>query len=144
MYYTVFYKLLDHFLGFPDYPWDQVFQKSLGSPSEDKLPKISNTQMSLSLEEYSGVYQDRMVGDITVNLLDDRLVLAFSHTPSFTADLKHWDGEIFRLIWRDPTIPNGFITFKLDPDSAVIGLKFDQPQLLDVDFDELDVHRQNY
>ncbi len=144
MYYTVFYKLLDHFLGFPEYPWDQVFQKSLDSPSEDKLPKISNTQMSLNLEEYSGVYQDRMISDITINLVDDRLVLAFSHTPSFTADLKHWDGEIFRLIWRDPTIPNGFITFKLDPDSAVIGLKFDQPQLLDVDFDELDVHRQNY
>ncbi|MBN2600375.1 MAG: serine hydrolase [Candidatus Marinimicrobia bacterium] len=142
MYYTIFYRLLDHFLGFPEYPWDQVFQKSADSPAEEKQPKIYNTQMSLSLKEYCGIYQDRMVGDITVDIINDKLVLAFTHTPCFTAELEHWDGNIFRLTWRDPTIPQGFVEFQMDKDGIITRLKFDQPQLLDVDFDELEIYRK--
>jgi len=142
MYYSIFYRLLDHFLGFPEYPWDQVFQKSADSPTEKKQPQINNTQMSLSLKEYCGIYQDRMVGDITVDIINDKLILAFTHTPCFTAELEHWDGDIFRLTWPDPTIPQGFVNFQLDKDGTVARLKFDQPQLLDVDFNELEIYRQ--
>lgn len=141
MYYTVFYRLLDYFLGFPDYEWDRVFRQSISAEEEVEQPEKAGAAPPLPLTEYVGRYQDRMIGDIFIEQVEDRLLLLFPHTPSFTADCIHWRDHTFQLQWRDPTIPNGFMTFQFDEDGRIVRLLLDQPKLLDVDFDELEIYR---
>lgn len=141
MYYTIFYKLLDHFLGFPDYEWDRVFRKSISVEEEVDQSEKAGTAPPLPLTEYVGRYRDCMIGDIFIEQVEERLLLLFPHTPSFTADCIHWQDHTFQLQWRDPMIPQGYLTFELDTDGKIERLVLDQPKLLDVDFKELEIFR---
>lgn len=83
-----------------------------------------------------------MYGDLSIVQKDGRLVLQFSHSPAFTADLEHWQYDTFRIHWRDPmNFPKGFLTFSLDSKGKIKGFEFDQPKLLDVNFSELSIER---
>jgi len=141
MYYTIFYKLLDHFLGFPDYEWDRVFRKSISVEEEVDQSEKAGTAPPLPLTEYIGRYRDRMIGDIFIEQVEERLLLLFPHMPGFTADCIHWQEHTFQLQWRDPMIPQGYLTFELDTDGKIERLVLDQPKLLDVDFEELEIFR---
>ncbi|MGV3541272.1 MAG: serine hydrolase [Rufibacter sp.] len=90
----------------------------------------------LELGKYAGTFQEKMYGDILVKQEGKKLVLSFSHSPSFTADLSHWHYNTFELNWRDPMVPKGFVTFNLNAKGEVTELKFEQPNMLDVDFTE--------
>ena len=46
-----------------------------------------------------------------------------------------------RLSSPHASFPKGFITFPLDAKGHIKGFDFDQPRLLDVNFDELHVER---
>ena len=96
---------------------------------------------SLPLASYAGTYRDKLYGDLTVTMENGKLVLRFSHTPSFTADLEPWHYDTFRTHWRDPVVTKGFVTFPLTARGELDALVFDQPSLLDADFRELDFHR---
>lgn len=96
---------------------------------------------SLPLTAYAGTYRDKLYGDLTVALENGKLVLRFSHTPSFTADLEPWHYDTFRTHWRDPVVTKGFVTFPLTARGELDALVFDQPALLDADFREVDFHR---
>jgi len=100
--------------------------------------RIPNTSPSLPDAAYTGVYEDSAYGEIIVRKEAHRLILQFSHTPAFTADLEHWHFDTFRLIWHDPYIPRGLVTFSLNCEGKVKSMHIDQPRLLDVDFNELD------
>lgn len=102
-----------------------------------------NTKPSLSLEEYVGTYADEMYGDIYISLDDKKLQVAFSHTPLFTGNLSHWHYDSFEVEWKDPRVSNGFITFEFDSKGKVSGFKIDQPNLLDVDFTELEIIKKD-
>jgi hypothetical protein len=54
--------------------------------------------------------------------------------------LTHWEIDTFEIIWDDPYIPNGLINFKFDENGTPEQLFFDQPNLLDVDFSELEIY----
>ena len=97
-----------------------------------------NTNPSLALNQYTGIYQDSAYGELSVKQENSNLVLRFSHTPAFTADLEHWHYDTFRITWRDPYIPKGLVTFLIGSNGKVNALHLDQPRLLDVDFSELD------
>ena len=87
-----------------------------------------------------GTYSEEMYGEILVRKNDrGKLELAFSHTPAFTGELSHWHHNMYRIDWYDPMVPSGFVSFLLDPAGKVKELELDQPQLLDVDFEELGV-----
>lgn len=144
------YRLLDAYLGVPGMDWAGLVLKSRAEgeqkekEAEAKLvaARVQGTKPSLELGRYAGKYRDRMYGDLSITQEKGRLVLGFSHSPSFTADLEHWQYDTFRLHWRDPMgFPKGFITFSLDAKAHIKGFDFDQPSLLDVNFDELNVER---
>ena len=104
--------------------------------------RVQGSKPSLELGRYAGGYRDRMYGDLSITQENGKLVLRFSHSPAFTADLEHWQYDTFRLHWRDPmSWPKGFLTFSLDAKGKLKGLEFDQPSLLDVHFNELTVER---
>jgi len=148
-YNVLTYYLLDMYLTGKPYDWAAAYLKDRetalqhAAENERKIQaaRIPGTKPSLELSRYIGKYNDRMCGEIIVGLEAGHLVLKFSHTPSFTADLEHWHYNTFRLKWRDPVVPDGFLTFQLSADGKVRRIDLDQPNLLDVDFTELEILR---
>jgi CubicO group peptidase (beta-lactamase class C family) len=142
-------KLTDLVVGMPEFDWLGFAHKRIAegkkrqADAEAKLlaERRASEKPSLPLASYAGTYRDRLYGDLTVTLENGKLVLRFSHTPSFTADLEPWHHDTFRTHWRDPVITKGFVTFPLTARRELDALVFDQPNLLDADFRELDFHR---
>jgi len=142
--------VLDAFFGVAgEVDWTAVFAderresaaRAAKAQQERLSARVTGTRPSLALEAYAGSYRDRMVEDIPVTLEDGHLVLRFSHTPAFTADLEHWHYDTFLLHWRDPYIPDGLATFVLNSRGKPAAIHLDQPNLLDVDFRELEIVR---
>ena len=97
---------------------------------------------SLALSNYAGSYNDKMYGDINISLSNNKLELSFSHTPLFKGRLIHWQFDTFKIDWYDIRVPDGFLTFNFNSQHEVTGLKLDQEDLLDVDFEELEIIRK--
>lgn len=141
--------LADTLLGATPFDWLGFAQKRIAEGKkrqEEAAAKLladrkAGEKPSLPLASYAGTYRDPLYGDLTVTLENEKLVLRFSHTPSFTADLEPWHYDTFRTHWRDPVITKGFVTFPLTARGELDALVFDQPSLLDADFRELDFHR---
>jgi hypothetical protein len=122
--------------------WRQRFRQEQ-TALRDKVieSRRAGTSPSLAPGAYAGTYRDVLYGEAAVSQEADRLVLRFSHTPSFTGDLEHWHYDTFRIHWRDPMIPPGLVTFPLTSGAQIDEMKFDQPKLLDADFAELNFRR---
>lgn len=141
--------LADVLLGAPQFDWLAFVQKRVADRTKNRkdaeakrlAERKASEKPSLPLASYAGTYRDQLYGDLTITLENAKLVLRFSHTPSFTADLEPWHYDTFRTHWRDPVITKGFVTFPLTARGEIDALVFDQPNLLDADFRELDFHR---
>ena len=47
-------------------------------------------------------------------------MIRFSHTPSLTGDLVHWQHDTFVARWRDRELrADAFVTFALKPDGSI-------------------------
>jgi hypothetical protein len=104
--------------------------------------KIIGTKPSLKLNDYTGSFTDKMYGDIDIKQKDGDYQITFEHTPLFTGILKHWHYETFEIIWDAPQVLNGFLTFEFDTKRNITGFKLDLPNLLDVDFSELEIKKK--
>ena len=143
------YHMLDVLLGETDTDWFAAYQAwrqrflQEQTALRDKVieSRRAGTSPSLAPGAYAGTYGDVLYGEAAVSQEADRLVLRFSHTPSFTGDLEHWHYDTFRIHWRDPMIPPGLVTFPLTSGAQIDEMKFDQPKLLDADFAELNFRR---
>lgn len=143
------YSVLDFYLDAPVTDWYEAFwqvqreaaEKDQAARSALEQARVKGTRPSLDLAQYAGIYQADVYGEASVTLEDSRLVLRFSHTPAFMADLEHWHYDTFRTHWRDPMVTPGLVAFPLTPHGKSFEMKFDQPKLLDVDFAELEFTR---
>jgi CubicO group peptidase (beta-lactamase class C family) len=141
--------LTEMLIGVPPFDWLGFVQKRIAegrkSEADAEAKRVAERKKSekpsLPLASYAGTYRDQLYGDLTVALENGKLVLRFSHTPSFTADLEPWHYDTFRTHWRDRVVTKGFVTFPLTARGEIDALVFDQPSLLDADFRELDFHR---
>lgn len=139
-YQSILYSAFDMFLESEPIDWINVWENDPEMKQTLTEPeRIPNTSPSLPDAAYTGVYEDSAYGEIIVRKEAHGLILQFSHTPAFTANLEHWHFDTFRLIWHDPYIPRGLVTFSLNCEGKVESMHIDQPRLLDVDFTELDV-----
>ncbi len=37
--------------------------------------------------------------------------MRLSHSPTYIGDLRHWENDKFRVVWRDPVAEKTFLTF---------------------------------
>ena len=92
--------------------------------------RVANTRPTLATANYAGTYSDELYGDITIAEEAGRLVMRFSKSPNFVADLEHWHYDTFQIKWR-PSVaynfPRGFVTFTIDKNGKTDELKIDQP-----------------
>ena len=92
--------------------------------------RVKGTKPSLPLSGYAGTYSDDLYGPITIAEEGGKLVMRFSHSKNFVADLEPWHYDTFRIHWR-PSVsynfPRGFVTFTIDKNGVTDELKIDQP-----------------
>ncbi|MDQ3711488.1 MAG: serine hydrolase [Acidobacteriota bacterium] len=131
-------KIFDVFLDAPKRDWsaerlERAKQTKIKQAEEDaKLvaSRVTNTKASLALKNYAGNYVDQLYGDATVAEENGKLVLRFTQSPSFVADLEHWHYDTFQIKWRPSAaynFPRGFVTFTIDKMGKTDELKIDQP-----------------
>lgn len=149
--FSLTFDIIGNFLEDRDYKNVSIYLKnnylkpdSLKSEKRKKLQneRILNTRPSLAIEKYAGTFNDEMYGDISIVYENRNLRIEFSHTPLFTGILYHWHYDTFEIDWEDPRVPNGFITFDFNSDGTISGFKLNQPDLLDVDFTELEIKKK--
>lgn len=110
--------------------------------TELEKTRIINTQPSLALTAYAGIYSDKMIGDIFIKETNNgELEFSFSHTELFKGKLSHWHFDTFKIDWYDPRVPDGFLTFNFNAKREITGISLDQENLLDVDFGEIEILR---
>ena len=131
-------KIFDVFTNAPKRDWsaerlERAKQnKTRDAEADAKLvaSRAANTKPSLPLKDYAGNYVDRLYGDATVAEENGKLVLRFTQSPNFVADLEHWHYDTFQIKWR-PTVaynfPRGFVTFTIDKTGKTDEMKIDQP-----------------
>jgi CubicO group peptidase (beta-lactamase class C family) len=108
-----------------------------------KASRVKNTKPSLAAKDYAGTYSGELYGDVVVAEENGKMVLRFTPSPNFVADLEHWHYDTFRIKWR-PTVaynfPPGFVTFMIDKNGKPDEIKIDQPNN-DFWFYELELKR---
>ena len=125
---AITWRLLDHFLGAPPTDWATIYrtrkarQDSIIAVQERAATAARDTasRPSLPLAKYAANYRDAWYGDISIALENDKLVMRFSHSPSLTGDLEHFQYDTFIARWRDRELrADAYVTFALKPDGSI-------------------------
>jgi CubicO group peptidase (beta-lactamase class C family) len=129
---SISWRLLDHFLGAPATDWGTAFKilKTRGDSATQAAERgaaakrDTASRPSLPIDKYAGTYRDAWYGDVTIALEAGKLVMRFSHTPSLTGDLEHFQYDTFIARWRDRELrADAYVTFALKPDGSIDQVK---------------------
>jgi hypothetical protein len=120
-------QIRDFYLGSPAQPVDWIARLSAPSEQFDERAfearldsqRVRGTEPSLPLARYAATYRDAWYGDVMLAVEQGRLVVRFSHSPTYTGDLTHWHHDTFRVRWRVRSIPDAWVQFQLKPDGSV-------------------------
>ncbi len=95
--------------------------------NESQRGKLNNKH--LDYKEYTGVYTDKMYGDVKVYANNGKLYFSMEKSPIFKAELKHWNHQIFtfRFDTNLSSLPEGKLWFDLDKNGKVEKLHIDVP-----------------
>ncbi len=88
--------------------------RSIAAAAEIDARQAAGTAPSLPLAAYAGTWRDPWYGDITIEVRDGGLWLAFSRTPALQGPLEAFDGETLRTRFPDRREEDVFITFTLE------------------------------
>jgi CubicO group peptidase (beta-lactamase class C family) len=120
--------ILDHYLDASDTDWLAVLaerdqrNKARTASAEDEIAakRDSTAGPSLPLSAYTGTYNDKWYGDITVTEEGGQNVMRFTRTPSMVGDMIHWQYDTFLVRWHDRELrADAFVTFSLNPDGSI-------------------------
>jgi CubicO group peptidase (beta-lactamase class C family) len=144
---VVAFYALDHFLGNHLRDWSaealvkahETQAKKEKKEAEDLAKRLPDTKPSLPLEKYAGIYSGPMYGDAKVEFKDGKLRLALLPTAKLTAELIHWQHDVFQIKWdrNFAFFGMGKAQFILNNSSEAAELKLDVPNE-DFWFDELE------
>jgi hypothetical protein len=126
-YQALGWTVLDWALGAPKTDWlSLILRADQGGQAGDKAFEDSASAArkreigpSLPLAQLAGKYSDEWYGDVTLAVEEGHLVMHWSHSPSYTADLEHWQFDTFRARMREKTVADAFVTFALTPQGTV-------------------------
>lgn len=129
------FKILDRFLDVPDRDWSGLFltqakqQRARADSVRATLvaQRMSGTKPSLSLDRYSGVYDNAFYGELRIAQEGGGLHLARSAEQSAT--LSHWHLDTFGVTWNTSRTPeiSTFAVFRVDPNGKVSALEMRGP-----------------
>ena len=124
--------ILDWYMGAPPVDYIAIYRKLelAGTSDADAgeraamAARDSTSSPSLPLSRYAGTYNDRWYGDISIANENGKLVMRFSHSPSLTGELQHFQHDTFIARWADRELrADAYVTFALTPDGKVDQVK---------------------
>jgi len=139
---SIAYHIVDYYLGAPSFDWiagyksveDRAAAKDAAADMSAKTAREAASGPSLPLAKYAGAYRDAWYGDIAIAQENGALVMRFSHSPSLTGVLEHWQHDTFVAHWRDRELrADAYVTFALNPDGTIDQVKM-QPVSPATDF----------
>lgn len=145
LYYPLTYKILDLFLSNENIDWcHNIFVKiengkkaDADEKIKDEQERIKNTNPSLNLNDYAGIYNSELYGKAEVTVQNNALVVQFLPAPLFKGNLKHWHFDTFEINFPNfPSLPSGKANFIINAKAKVESLRIDIPNP-DFDFTEL-------
>ena len=148
--WSLFYHLLDYYLGLPSPDWPARWQVALDQVHGAALKRTATAQgalhsergPSLPLAGYVGVYRDPWYGAATITRsADGGLRLRFDETPGMEGSLEHVQVDTFRVHWTDRDIEDAYVTFDLDAKGAIAAVAMTAVSpTADFSFDYQDLH----
>ncbi len=148
--WSVFYHLLDYYLGLPSPDWPAQWRAALDQVHRDALKTTQAAQgalhpergPSLPLADYAGVYRDPWYGAATIaRSPDGGLSIRFDETPGMEGPLEHVQYDTFRAHWTDRDIEDAYVTFNLDAKGRVAAASMTAVSpTADFSFDYQDLH----
>ncbi len=126
--WSLFYHLLDHYLGLPSPDWPARWQAALDQVHGAALTKTEGARSaqhpergpSLPLAAYAGVYRDPWYGAATITgSAEGSLRLRFDETPGMEGPLEPVQSDTFRVHWTDRDIEDAYVTFAHDAKGAI-------------------------
>ena len=145
---AIAYHIVDAYLGAPPTDWiaayrqvrDDRLKKANDEEQKQAAARNRDSRPSLPLEAYAGEYVDTWYGGTSLAAENGRLVLRMARTPAAVADLEHWQYNTFKAVFRDPTIPDAFVTFALDETGKIETMRMvATSELADFSFDYHDL-----
>ena len=127
---TTYKKILDMFISGEEKDWAQIYfdnQESREKRKENKekekeSSRKTGTKPSLKIKEYEGNYQDKMYGDAKIEYEGKSLKITL--VPSvqlFTSKMEHWENDTWKIIFNDPFLPSGYVTFEMGESMNITG-----------------------
>lgn len=146
------YKAIDHFLEMENKDWSKIGLENQTRGEERRQrtleerykARLSDTQPSLALNNFTGLYSCKMYGDIEVKLEGDQLHLNFKRAPNLNAKLSHWHLNTFEIQWNEvhAWFDFGTVQFILNNNGTVQEIQFDVPNG-DIFFEEIQAIKIN-
>ena len=139
-------KILDFFVLKPEEQenakdWASIYLQGKKKQEERKKTKekeklesrISGTEPSLELKNYTGIYEDKMYGKAKISMKEGKLF--FEMIPSaklFQSELTHWNYDTFNFKFKDEFLPEGYLTFNINENGT--------PDFFTIELDNPDFH----
>lgn len=150
---ALYNKIMDVLVGnnMEDKDWSADYLAIKQKKEKEQLEKEKNTARKrgkintnhLKLDNYTGVYKDKIYGTITVSIKNKNLHFQMDETPIFYAGLQHWNHHIFTFRFDTSlcSLPQGKLWFDLDKEGKInqLHIDIDNP---DFDFTEFTFIKQ--
>lgn len=148
-YWAIIYHVLDYYMKNKPFDWLGGFKKQTDSSLARSLAALNKTKPEqknsndvppLPPEKYTGTYRDMLLGDITITKETTGLVMRFTNSLSFIADLTYYRYNIFNASFRGMGLPaDAYLGFILNPDGSInhATLKIKDAPLSVLDFEEM-------
>ena len=117
---AIVWHVVDQYLEPREKDWNALYlaeaersrARSDSTRARRETERLTGTTSSHPLEEFAGLYENELYGEVIVQLEDDRLVV--SAGPFYVGDLEHWHLNTFQVTWRDPYLGRDYLGFVLD------------------------------
>ena len=148
---ALMYYVIEDYFGKPSQDWSTLYynffknfqERNLNEKVEMEKKRFKNTNPSLNLKDYVGIYGGELYGNAEIRIEKDHLVLDFLPSDKLIGDLSHWHYDTFVIKLRNsPTLPEGKVNFIIGKDGKVEELRVDIPNP-DFYFTELEFKKIN-
>ncbi len=103
--------------------YNELKEKDEGEQKQQKASRIENTVPSLTLNAYSGTYQDDLYGKITIEVKNDQLEMNINGKNK--AILSHWHHDTFRGSMEKKWYGEVTAQFQMDKNGKVSSISLD-------------------
>lgn len=140
---AIAFQVFDAYLGKAGKDWNAHYLKNykkqykLATEARKAIhdARVKNTNRSLSVANYLGLYTSKAYGKLEVYKEGKKLFLKLWEDEGMLAELEHWHYDTHRAIWKNRAMREEFVQFYLNANAEVEGIEIEfvlRPQLLQV------------